>query len=238
MSRFFSVVTVLISLIVFGSVGYIVVEDWPLSDSFFMTVITFSTVGYGETHGLSPAGRTFTSLLIFLSLVAMTYSTACLTSFIVENDLHGNFTRRRVLKMISHLKDHVIVCGSGCMAVAVLERLSRMRVPVVVLDHDSDALENLKKRFRKIHTVTGSPTNELALAEANILNARAVVATLDSEIDNLLIGITCKDLGHDVEVVANSSDPILGNRMRKAGIDQVVSASQLWGDHVASLLHA
>ena len=96
--------------------------------------------------------------------------------------------------------------------------------------------ETSKGDFAALHTVEGSPTNEMVLAEANVLAASTVVAAMPSEVDNLLIGITCKDIGEQVNVVAKSNDPLLGNRMRKAGIDEVISPSQLCGDHIAQLI--
>ena len=236
MSRFLIVVTALASILLIGTIGYTVLEGWPVRDGLFMTIITMSTVGYGETHELTPTGRGFTTLLIFLCIVGMTYATASLTGFIVEQDLSGTWARRRMLKMISKLKEHVVICGDGPLASALIERLVRKRIPVVLVGNDQEQVEQIKRRFRRIHVVEGSPTNELVLAEANVLAASTVVAAMPSEIDNLLIGITCKDIGEQVRVVAKSNDPLLGNRMRKAGIDEVISPSQICSDHIAGLI--
>ena len=108
------------SLLTMGTAGYVILEGWPVHDGLFMTIITMSTVGYGETHQLTPAGRCFTTLLIFCCIVGMTYWTASLTSFIVEQDLSGSLARRRMLRMISKLKEHVVICGSGPMAQALV----------------------------------------------------------------------------------------------------------------------
>ena len=226
----------LIALLLLGSTGYVCIEGWPFGDGFFMTVITLSTVGYGETHDLTQTGRWFTSILIFCCLVTMTCWTAALTSFLVEDDLSGRYLRRRTLKMISKLQNHTIVCGTDLMAQAVIERLMRRREEVVVVDDDKQQLEALGKRFRRLLTVEGKPTNELTLAQANVISASNVVAAMDSEIDNLLIGITCKDLGSDVAVYAQSNDVTISNRMRKAGIDEVISPCQLCGDRIAELV--
>ena len=223
-------------LIVIGTAGYVLIEGWPVEDGLFMTVITLSTVGYGEIQPLTAAGRTFTAGLIFLCLVSMTCWTAALTSFIVEKDLQGHFMRKRTLRMIAELKQHTIVCGSGLMAQAVIERLVKARQAVVVIDDHPERIQALRKRFRKLLIVEGKATNELTLAEANVLEAKHVVAAMDSEIDNLLVAITCKDVGHDVEVYARSNDTTIANRMRKARVDEVISPCQLCGDRVAQLI--
>lgn len=226
----------LIGVIAVGTIGYCLVEGWSIADSFFMTVITMSTVGYGETNELTEAGRWFTSGLIFLSLISMTGWTAILTSFIVECDLGGQFQRRRTARMIASFKDHIIVCGSGLMAQAVVDRLARKRADIVVIDSDAQQLAEFKKKFRRVQTIEGDATSELNLARANILAAKHIVAAMESELDNLLIGITCKDIGDGVSVIARSNNAAISNRMRKAGIDEVISPSQLGGQRATDLI--
>ena len=236
--RLYRVVWYVLGLLVFGTAGYVWLEGWSIPDGFYMTVITLSTVGYGETQTLTPPGRWFTSGLIFLCILSMTYCTATMTSFIVGNDLSGHFFRRRHLKMISQLKDHTVVCGGGLMGQSVIERLMKERKPVVLIESNGDVLEVLCRRYPRLLVVQGSATNELTLAEANIMTAKHVVAATDSEIDNLLIAISCKDMGHDVQVYARSNDTTIANRMRKANVDEVVSPSRICGDRVADLILA
>jgi len=236
--RVLKILACLSVLILFGTAGYVWVEGWPLLDSFFMTVITMSTVGYGEPQQLSPLGRGFTALLIFLCVTGMTCWTAVLTSFVVENDLGGHFLRRRHLRMIARLKDHTIVCGGGLMGQAVIERLIEKRIPVVLIEKNQERLEDLRRQYPRLLTIHGSATNELTLAEANILEAKHVVAATDSEIDNLLVAITCKDMGHDIEVFARCNDTTVANRMRKAEVDEVISPSRIGGTRIAELILA
>lgn len=223
-------------LVLIGSLGYVVIEGWSASDGFFMTVITLSTVGYGETQALTPHGRSFTSGLIFLSIIGMTWWSAALTSLIIEKDLGGSLQRKRMKKMIDDLKGHTVVCGAGQMAEAIIERLARAHIPVVLVDGDAVRLSELKQRFRNLLTVEGNPTDELVLSRANILTARHVVAATDSEIDNLLISITCKDMGQGVRVIARSNDFTVSNRMRKAQVDEIISPCQICGDRIADLI--
>lgn len=236
--RLQSVGALLVGLVLFGTCGFVVLEDWSWLDGFFMTVITVSTVGYGTPQDLSAAGQWFTSVLIVLCIISMTYWTAVLTSFIVENDMGGHFLRRRFLKMIEQLKDHTIICGTDQMGETVIEMLMRKRQAVVVVSADTEKLTLLRRRYRKLLTVEGSPTDERILAQANVVNAKFVVAAMDSEIDNLLISITCKDLGSNIQVFARSNDLTIANRMRKAQVDEVISPNQICGTRVAELILA
>ena len=139
-------------------------------------------------------------------------------------------------KMIESLKGHTVVCGSGQMSEVVIERLLRSRRNVVLVDRDEERLVEMKRRFRRLLTVHGNPTDELILSQANILHAGHVVAATGSEVDNLLIAITCKDMGQDVQVYARSNDFTVSNRMRKAQVDEVISPCQICGDRVAELI--
>jgi voltage-gated potassium channel len=138
-----------------------------------------------------------------------------------------------MVQVISKLAGHTIVCGSNQMAEVVIERLTRKRKKVVVVDEDKDRLAELQKRYRRIMTIEGAATNELNLADANVLSAANVVAALPSDLDNLLIAITCRDLNEEIAVYAESNDLTVANRMRKAGVDRVVNPSQLCGMHVS-----
>jgi voltage-gated potassium channel len=138
--------------------------------------------------------------------------------------------------MIDAMKNYTIVYGTGLMANAVVERLMRKRLQVAVIDSDNDRLTAMKEKYRRLEVICGRPTDELVLATANVVNARHVVAAPDSDVDILLIGITGKDPRHKISVIAESNDMALANRMQKAGIDEVVSPSQLGGERVTELI--
>lgn len=232
-SRLLIVASLIPLVTILGAFMYMVVEGWSFSDGLYMTAITIATIGYGETNPLTPVGRSFTIGLIAVCFVVTTASSAILTSFIVENDLSGAFVKRRVLKMISKLSGHTIVCGAGRMGLAVVEMLLSHRRPVVVIDSDKAALDIVRRRFREALVVQGSATDEACLADANVLAASDVVVALPSELDNLLVAITCKDIGPRLRVFARSDDPVIANRMRKSGVDEVLSPSMLMGNCIA-----
>ena len=140
--------------------------------------------------------------------------------------------------MISKLKDHTIVCGAGLMGQTVIEELCSKRKPVVLIDKDKELLEKLRHHYPKLLTVEGSATDELTLADANLLDAKHVVAAMTSEVDNLLVAITCKDMGHHLKVFARSNDTTIANRMRQAGVDEVIAPSLVSGNHIAQSILA
>ncbi|MCA9216901.1 MAG: potassium channel family protein [Planctomycetales bacterium] len=232
------VVVAIITLMVVGTLGYTFIESWPLRDGFYMTVITLSTVGYGEPNTLSPEGRAFTAAFIVLCLFTMALWSATLTSCLVEGDLTGRFQERKNKKMINKLQGHAVVCGSDAMASALISRLLRKRIDVVVIDSNVESLEHLKSAHRRLLTVVGDPTNELELSGTNILNAGMVVALMESELDNLLVAISSKSLGGGIQVLARADNFSIANRMRKAGVDTVITPSEICGDSIAQSIEA
>jgi len=225
-----------VGLVLFGTVGYVVVEQWTPLDGAYMTIVTMSTVGYGETNELSPVGRAFTALLISICLIVMSLWTAAVTSFVVENDLRGTFFKSRIVRMIAKLQKHAVVCGATEIGIVVAQHLSNAGMSVVVIDADPSRLARIRDRFANILTLEGSPTDEMTLADARLIDAQHVVAATDVDIDNLLIAITSKDLAHKVYVSAKCDDPSIANRMRKAGVDDVVSPTFVTGNQLASLI--
>jgi voltage-gated potassium channel len=156
-----------------------------------------------------------------------------LTSLFVEGELTGAFNQKRAKKMAHSMSGHTIICGSGTMAKTVLEIMVRKQANVVMVDNDAEALKSIRLRHPDLAIIESSAIDEMALANANILEAQCVIAALDSDFDNLMIAMTCKDLGTDVQVIARSDDMQVASRMMKIGVDKVICPFQISGEHAA-----
>ena len=223
----------LASVLVLGTFGYMMIEGWNTPDGFYMTVITLATVGYGETQELSGFGRLFTCFLILISIVSLSCWTACLTSLFVEGDLTGTFNQKKAKKMAQSMSQHTIICGSGTMAQTVLAILIRQQPNVVLIDSDNERLSQIRKRYPKVAIIESSAVDEMALANANVLEADCVIAALDSDFDNLMIAMTCQELGTDMKVIARSDDIQVASRMMKIGVHKVICPFQVSGEQAA-----
>ncbi|MFT5301324.1 MAG: voltage-gated potassium channel [Mariniblastus sp.] len=231
--RIFKCTILLFGILIVGTFGYMMIEGWNTEDGFYMTVITLATVGYGETQELSGGGRLFTILLIFTSIICLSCWTACLTSLFVEGDLSGAFNQKKAKKMARQLSNHSIICGSGTMALTVLDILSRKQTDVVLIDNDVEQLKIIRRRYPDLPIIESSAIDEMSLANANILEAACVIASLDSDFDNLMIAMTCKDLGTDVKIIARSDDMHVASRLMKLGVDKVICPFQISGVEAA-----
>lgn len=220
----------LVALIVTGCCGYAAIEGWPLMDSLYMTVITLSTVGYGETQELSQVGRIFTTMLISAAVVLMACWTAGINSAIISDDLSGAFRKRKELKMISRLFDHTVVCGGGVFAQTVIEKLVRQQKEVVVVTNVAEQIQRIKRLFPNVPVIEEDPTSELAMFDANALSAKYLIVAAENDFDNLLITITGKGLGNEMKVISSAQSGELANRMLKVGADEVICPFVLAGE--------
>lgn len=229
--------TVLVTcLIVAGTIGFVAIEGWTVADSLYMTIITLSTVGYGETNDLTPHGRVFTSSLILVSIVLMACWTAGITSFLVNGQLSGQFYRLRIKKKMNHMNNHVVVCGGGAAARTLIHQLKIQGKEIAAIVKDPGDVAATKKFFPDVPLIEEDPKCEMALFDANILAAAHLVAATDSDFDNLLIVITGKGLGTDLKVISLAESPELANRMLKVGADEVVCPLVIGGERIASLI--
>lgn len=224
-----SLTLMLIGLLLVGACGYTIIEGWPLFDSLYMTIITLSTVGYGEEHELSQGGRLFTTLLISVAVILMACWTAAITSSLISDDLTGSFRKRKQRKMIANLSNHTVVCGGGVLAQTVIEQLVRNQKDVVVITNDAANIARINRLYPDVPLIEDEPTSELAMSDANMLSAGYLIAAAESDFDNLLITITGKGMGTDMMVISCAQAGDLASRMLKVGADEVICPFVLGG---------
>lgn len=210
-----------------GTLGFHLIEGWGYVDSFYMTVITISTVGYGEVHPLSSMGRLFASSIIIVTLGTVFYVFTMLGQFVVEGGLMGVLTKRRVYGKMKKLKDHFIVCGYGRIGRTVVEGLMKRKVPFVIIDSDAE----LEEEFRRLGLlyIIGDATDENVLIEAGIERAGTIISLLKTDADNLYVTLSAKGLNPNIFVISRALDGKAEVKMLKAGADKVISPYKLAG---------
>ncbi len=233
---FFGNLEWIVAIIVLGAIGYALIEGWTVMDGLYMTIITLSTVGYGETNDLTTVGRVFTAILIFMSIVGMTCWTAQITTNFVSGELSGSSSKRRTKKVIDSLNEHAIVFGSGTMATTIIDRLEKSDCACVVVDNKQEEMSEIQDRYPQALTLVCDPKSELSLSDANVFSAKYVIAALEDDFDNLLIAMSVKEFDPDKIVICRSNDPRVASRMMKIGVESVVCPFQLSGDHVADII--
>ncbi len=221
LQRFRLVALLLGAILLVGTVGYRFIEGWNWLDSVFMTVITVTTVGYGEVHPLDAAGKVFTSLVIAGGVGTVLYTFGVVGDVIGGGHLAAYRRRRAVERDLNRLRDHVIVCAYGRVGSQIVLELERDGVAVVVVENNPGPLARVEAEG-KLH-VAADATSREALERAGIDRARALVTAVDSDEKNVYITLTARSLNPGVFIVARAGEPQSVERLQQAGANRVVS---------------
>ncbi len=217
-----------------GTVGYHLIEGWPLNECLYMTVITVSTVGFGEVHPLSHNGRMFTVLLIFFGVTAAALSLTSLFEYFILRGLNNLFGRNKMDKQIEKLNRHIIICGYGRTGDYIARDLQKMHKPFVVIEDDPERIK-LMEEEGVLH-IAGDPSDDDQLEAAGVARAEALVASLPKDSDNLFLTINARSLNRDLHIIARVQDANNSRKLIKAGANQVVSPFSTGAARIVQLL--
>jgi voltage-gated potassium channel len=227
------VLAILRGILASGTLGYMLVEGWSPLDALYMTVITLATVGYGETHPLSPVGRIYTIALILIGLGVVGYGLSTVVAFLVEGQLTGILERRKMERKIRSLRDHVILVGAGETGKHIAEELLNTGTPFVVIERDPAQVGALE-RLGKVLYINGDATESGVLREARIESARGLISSAPSDKDNLFVILTARELNSALRIVSRVIAEGSRHKLLKAGADAVVSSNLIGGLRMAS----
>ncbi len=132
-------------ILILGTVGYRFIEGWTLLNSFYMTLITISTVGFREIAPLTNLGKIFTMVIILAGICTAAYTLATAIEFMVEGHFFGLMGRRAMERKYTQLEKHYIICGYGRVGRQIARELKASNVPLVVVDHNPTSLETCRK---------------------------------------------------------------------------------------------
>ena len=217
------IIVVLISvlLIALGTLGYMLIEHWSLLDSLYMTVITLSTIGYGEVQPVSVPGRIFTLFLIFLGVGFFLYVIGNVVQFFVEGRIRLILGRLKLDKKIGKLSNHYIVCGYGRVGRALCRYLIQKNLDVVAIEKNADRIPIMNQDG--ILYISGEATAEENLLKAGLKNASNLIPALGSDADNVFLVLLAKGLNPNLYVVARASQNASKRPLYTAGANIVVS---------------
>jgi voltage-gated potassium channel len=205
-----------------GTAGYMLIERMPLEDALFMTVITISTVGYGEVRPLDRAGLIFTIVLIFTGVGGAYYVFAALTEMVVGGQLREILYRNAMTRKIHQQKGHVVICGYGRFGRVVAEELHRHGTTLVVIEKDPDK-EGALIRAGELYVI-GSALEESTLDQAAIENASEIVIATASDPDNVFISLSARSKNPRIRIRARAESEIGLKHLELAGVDQAISS--------------
>ncbi len=224
---------VFVALVVIGMVGFheILHEDWV--SSLYRSVVTISLTGL-DTKPEGAAAQLFTLALLLAGVAIFLYVAGAIVEVIASGVLTGKWADRKRRQAIERLRDHYIICGYGRVGRRVAQELRQAGRDYVVIDFNEEVLA--EARARSDHVVEGSGTRDEDLAAAGIERAAGLVASSDSDVDNLYITITARTLKPDMLIVARASEEHAAQKLRRAGADRVVQPYSTAGKELANLV--
>jgi voltage-gated potassium channel len=238
LKRFIWPVVALVAVLLIGTIGYRLMAgpQYSLFDTFYMTVITISTIGYGEVIevALIPGGRIFTIFIAIAGIGVLFYIITNLTALLVEGELTKSFRRRKMERKVRDYKDHYIVCGSGDLGQHISNELGATKRQHVIIDVSKDTADKLLETTKGMAFIEGDATDNETLLKAGIERARGLFAALGDDNQNLVVVLTAKQLNPKLRVVSRCNELSNSEKMKKAGADAVISPYLIGGLRMAS----
>ncbi len=225
----------LIFMTLVGTVGYVLIENAPIFDAYYMTIITLASVGYGEIIPLSKVGRIFTTILIISNFGLFTYAISTIASIFAEGGFTKLINEYKMIEKIQSLKGHTIVCGFGRHAIEVTKEFVKQGVPFVVIENERDKTKTLHDDTNYLF-VEGDATQDDILLEAGILSAASLVVTLPDDSDNIFIIITARQFNPKLRIICRANQKADETKLLRAGADHVVMPERIGGFYMATLV--
>ncbi|MBC7776222.1 MAG: NAD-binding protein [Phycisphaerae bacterium] len=227
----------LVIAVLIGMVGYhMIIEGTSWFDAYYMSLVTLSTVGFGEVITLNHTGRLFTSFLILFNIGFFTYAISTVTSIFSDPEIHAFFFDFKIMERIKKLQQHTIVCGYGRHAGEVCKELARQKMPFVIIEMDPKKAVLLGQETDYLF-LQGDATTDEVLQEAGIDRATSLVVTLPSDANNVFVVLTARQINPSIKIISrlnNASDEL---KLRRAGANHVVIPEQIGGYYMATLIN-
>ena len=221
-------------VITFGVFGYMTISGYTFVNALYMTVITISTVGFGEIEPLSDQEKLFTVFLIATSIVSFGYTVSAFTEYIVSGQLFQQLKLKKVQKKIEKLEGHTIICGFGRNGSQAMLKLENYKQKFVIIEQNEEI--TLKADRKGLFNVHGDATTDDVLKRAGIERAANLITALPSDADNLFVVLTARQLNQNCKIISRASNESSYDKLKIAGADNVIMPDKLGGDHMASLV--
>ena len=221
-------------LLLTGVVGYMIILKINFIDAFYMTVITISTVGFGEVAKMDAEAKIFSIFMIFWGVGIVGYTFSTIVVLFVEGRIISIWKGKKMEKRIKSLNNHYIVCGSGEIADVIINKFSHEGLDFVVITDNESSLKEFGERG--ILEIQGSATEEVILEQAGIQRAKGLICVLDSEVDNIVTVLTARNLNKELYIIANSLTPSGSDKLLKVGANKTLSANEISGKRMAAMM--
>ncbi|TYA54737.1 potassium channel family protein [Formosa maritima] len=233
-SKIYTAILLLAILLAAGVIGFKVLSQLTWIDAFYMTVITITTVGFGEVQPLDQSSKIFTIFLILTSVVVVGYAISIITEYILsKNNLEG-LKQRKMQKKIDSLKNHIIICGYGRNGKQAATKLLAYEKPFVIIEKDKEVAEKFQSDL--VPFVVGNANEDEILLQAGIDRASTLISALPNDADNLFVVLSSRQINKNMNIISRASQETSYKKLKLAGANNVILPDKIGGDHMASLV--
>jgi voltage-gated potassium channel len=218
-------------VLIYGTIGFRIVEGWPLFDALYMTVITISTVGFTEVHPMNDRGRAFAITLILAGVGSLFYTLGAAFELLLSEQFSHWRGRRRMQKAIDAMSGHYIICGFGRIGRQVASDLQEAGRPFVIIESKPERCALIQERGYPF--VDGDATLDETLLDAGIERARAMVGALNDDASNVMVTVSARGLNPNLFIIARAALPESEKKLSRAGADEVISPYTVGGRRIS-----
>ncbi|WP_316931671.1 potassium channel family protein [Kordia zhangzhouensis] len=221
-------------VLVVGVVGYRLVTNMSWTNAIYMTVITVTTVGFGEVEALDHTGKIFTIFLLIISVFVFAYAISVITEYILSRSTLSNIIQRKTLKKIRRMENHTIICGFGRNGKQAAEKLKAHNQEFVVVEKSRTVIDRYEES--EIPFIEGNASEDEVLEKAGIHQAKCLITALPSDADNLFVVLTARQINEKLLIISRASEESSYKKIKLAGADNVIMPDKIGGEHMASLV--
>lgn len=221
-------------LLVTGTIGYMILLKINLVDALYMTVITISTVGYGEVAKMDTPAKIFSIFMIFWGVGIVGYAFTTIVVMFVEGKITDIWKGRKMDNRIANLNNHYIICGAGEMADVIIENFTKENLDFVVIDQDPQVVQ--AHGDNNILVIEGDTTQEKVLEKAGVSRAKGLISVLSTDVENIVTVLTARTMNPDLYIISRAIHKTCPEKLKKVGADKTLSAVEIGGRRMAALM--
>jgi voltage-gated potassium channel len=233
-SKLNTAVVLLILVLIIGVFGFKIISDFSWLDAVYMTVITVTTVGFGEVQPLDQESKLFTIILILTSVIIFGYALKIITEYIISKNDINELKQKKMQKKIDALSDHVIICGYGRNGKQAANKLATYHRDFVVIEKDEQVTQ--KHKDTPTLFILGNANEDEVLVRAGINRACCLISALPNDSENVFVVLSARQMNPDIRIISRASQETTYSKLKLAGANNVILPDRIGGDHMASLV--
>lgn len=221
-------------ILIIGVVGFKIMSGYSWLDALYMTVITITTVGFGEVFPLTEEAKIFTIFLILTSFIVVGYSIKVITEYILAKNSVEELKQKKMQKKIDSLNNHIIICGYGRNGKQAATKLLAHKKEFVIIEKEKELAD--KHQSEMVPFIVGNANEDEILLQAGIDRASCLIAALPNDADNLFVVLSARQINSTMNIISRASQETSYKKLKLAGANSVILPDKIGGDHMASLV--